>query len=119
MATAHAQRLKDYKARMQEGGFKRLSAYICRELVTLLEQERRKGECAGRLLERLLLGQARERPPYWTPAELSEKSEKRDAWKAARPKVPKRLTRVERSQCRKADWQRIKAEIEAEMRRSP
>ncbi len=62
MNTTNAERLRAYKARMKEAGFKRLSVYVHPDLATYLEQERKSNECGGRALERLLLGEARKRP---------------------------------------------------------
>jgi hypothetical protein len=62
MKTTNAERLRTYKLKMKEAGFKRLSVYVHPELATLLEQERKSSECGGRTLERLLLGKARKRP---------------------------------------------------------
>ena len=64
MSTTNAERLRVYKARMKEAGFKRLSLYVHPELAAFLEQERKPYECGGRTLERLLLGEARKRPPH-------------------------------------------------------
>ncbi len=60
--SANAERLKKYKAKMKDAGFKRLMVYIHPDLACLLEDERKPSECGGRTLERLLLGEARERP---------------------------------------------------------
>jgi hypothetical protein len=64
MPTTNAERLKVYKARMNQAGFKRLSVYVHPDLVSLLSSERELGECTGRTLERLLLGEAMERPRF-------------------------------------------------------
>lgn len=63
MSTTNAERLRTYKAKMKEAGFKRLSVYVHPELAAFLAQERQPHECGGRALERLLLGKARKRPP--------------------------------------------------------
>jgi len=63
--STNAERLRKYKAKMKEAGFKRLSVYVCAELVELLQRERLPHECGGRTLERLLLGEERKRPDYW------------------------------------------------------
>jgi hypothetical protein len=64
MPTTNADRLKVYKSRMQQSGFKRLSLYVHPELAALLKAKRKQGECGGRTLERLLLGEARKRPQF-------------------------------------------------------
>lgn len=63
MSTTNAERLRVYKAKMKQAGFKRLSVYAHPELTLYLKQECKPGECGGRTLERLLLGEARKRPP--------------------------------------------------------
>jgi hypothetical protein len=65
MPSKNAERLKVYKARMKEAGFHRISAWVHPDLVDLMTAERKAGECAGRELERMLLGQAKQRPPYY------------------------------------------------------
>jgi len=62
--SANAERIRKYKALMQAAGFKRLSAYIHPDLAKLLERQRQPHECTGRTLERLILGEARNRPDY-------------------------------------------------------
>lgn len=64
MSTSNAERLRAYKAKMKEAGFKRLSVYVHPALSAYLERERKAHECGGRTLERLLLGEARKRPPH-------------------------------------------------------
>jgi hypothetical protein len=64
MPTTNAQRLKVYKDRMQQSGFKRLSLYVHPDLAALLKAKARPGDCGGRTLERLLLGEARKRPQF-------------------------------------------------------
>lgn len=118
MQTTNAERLKAYKVRMREAGFKRLSVYVCPELAALLEKERRIGECGGRVLERLMLGEARKRPDYWTPEERAAKLEKLDAQQAARPIVSKRISRAERRVQRRVAWEKMRLEVAAEIRSS-
>lgn len=65
----NAQRLDKYKATMTAHGFQRMSFYGCAELAALLNKGRQPGECLGRTLERLLLGEAAKRPYYWTMEE--------------------------------------------------
>lgn len=64
MATTNAQRLKTYKTRMKQASFKRLSVWVHPDLASKLDAERRQGECTGRTLERLLLGEAKKRPHF-------------------------------------------------------
>lgn len=64
MKSTNADRLRTYKAKMKNAGFKRLSIYVHPELTAFLERERKPHECGGRTLERLLLGEARKRPPH-------------------------------------------------------
>lgn len=77
MPSTNAERLKKYKAKMREAGFKPLSVWVCPELVAMLAAQRHQYECGGRVLERLLLGEARKRPEYWTEAEQMAKAERR------------------------------------------
>ncbi len=62
MKTTNAGRLRAYKVKMHEAGFKRLSVYVHPDLVFFLKIEQKPNECGGRALERLLLGKSRERP---------------------------------------------------------
>ena len=71
--TSNKERLRKYRKRMDAAGFKRLSFYAAPELVTLIEEERKKRECGGRTLERLLLGQAMIRPDYYAEDEEVQK----------------------------------------------
>lgn len=64
MPTTNADRLKRYKARMKGEGFKRLSVWVHPDLANQLASERKQGECTGRTLERLVLGEARKRPHF-------------------------------------------------------
>jgi len=66
----NAARLVKYKTKMREAGFKRLSVWVCPELAAKLAAERQPYECGGRVLERLLLGEARKRPQYSADHEL-------------------------------------------------
>lgn len=72
-------RLKRYREKMAANGFKRLSFYAAPELVELIAKERKPSECGGRTLERLLLGEAKPRPDYWTAAERAQKAARRAA----------------------------------------
>ncbi|CAG9208475.1 hypothetical protein BGLA2_190031 [Burkholderia gladioli] len=71
MATT-AERLKAHSKRMRKAGFVQITAWASRDLVALLNKEKRAGECRGRTLERLLLGAVCERPAYWSEAERAE-----------------------------------------------
>ena len=62
--TTNAKRLALHKRRMKNAGFRRLSLWVSDELGQHLVNERRQGECGGRTLERLLLGEAAKRPTY-------------------------------------------------------
>ena len=70
---SNKERLKKYRKRMEAAGFKRLSFYAAPELVVLINEERKKSECGGRTLERLLLGQSLKRPDYYTNEERPSK----------------------------------------------
>ena len=69
-------RLKRYREKMAANGFKRLSFYAAPELVELIAKERKSSECGGRVLERLLLGEAKPRPEYWTRQEKAARAAK-------------------------------------------
>ena len=58
--------LKRYKAKMKDAGFKRLQLWVHPDLIKEIARQRRRTECGGRTLERLLLGSARPRP-LWIP----------------------------------------------------
>lgn len=64
MATTNAERLKTYKRRMKQSGFKQLSVWVHPDLVAKLTQEHATNECTGRTLERLILGEAKKRPHF-------------------------------------------------------
>lgn len=64
MATTNAERLKTYKTRMKQSGFKRLSVWVHPELAAKLMQDRKPNECTGRTLERMILGEAKKRPHF-------------------------------------------------------
>ena len=76
MTATPAERVKKYRAKMTAAGFTRLSFYAAPELAELLRREHRRGECGGRTLERLLLGEAMKRPDYYTPAEMASRAAK-------------------------------------------
>ncbi len=69
-------RLKRYREKMAANGFKRLSFYAAPELAELIARERQPYECGGRVLERLLLGEAKPRPEYWTRQEKAARAAK-------------------------------------------
>ena len=62
--TTNAERLALHKRRMKNADFHRLSVWVSDELAQHLANERRQGECGGRTLERLLLGEAAKRPTF-------------------------------------------------------
>lgn len=64
MTTTNAERLKVYKGRMKEAGFKRLSIWVHPDLAAHLDNERKPSECTGRTVERLVLGEAKKRPAF-------------------------------------------------------
>lgn len=74
---SNKERLKRYREKMTDNGFKRLSFYAAPELAELIARERQPYECGGRVLERLLLGEAKPRPVYWTAAERAQKAARR------------------------------------------
>lgn len=74
--SSNAERLKRYRAKMNDAGFKRLSFYAAPELAELIARERQPSECGGRVLERLLLGEAKPRPEYWTRQEKAARAAK-------------------------------------------
>ena len=53
-----------------------MSFYAAPELAELIARERKPSECGGRTLERLLLGEAKPRPQYWTAAEQAARAAK-------------------------------------------
>ena len=57
-----AKELVAYRLRLQELGWVRLNAWISPELRKHLASQRLKGDCNGRLLERMILGTAARRP---------------------------------------------------------
>lgn len=64
MASSNSERLARHKRKLQANGFTRMSVWIAPELAAMLTADRRRGECGGRVLERLLLGEARPRPKF-------------------------------------------------------
>lgn len=77
----NAERLRKYRHKMNEAGFRRLSFYVSPELAKLLDTERQPSECGGRVLERLILGQAAKRPDYWTSQEKAARQAKATAFR--------------------------------------
>lgn len=59
-----SERLALHKRRMKKAGFRRISVWVSGELAEKLTKERKLGECGGRTLERLLLGEAAKRPAF-------------------------------------------------------
>jgi len=59
-----AELLALYKRRLKNAGFRRITTWISPELDAFLLKEGRRGECMGRTLERLLLGEAATRPTF-------------------------------------------------------
>ncbi len=107
---SHARRLHEYRKRLTEAGFKRVSAYISFELIALLQSKKTSGECLGRTLERLLLGYVKIRPRYHLDRVITSidthlvDSERQGA-------VPTKLSRVELRELRRAEWKRLKLEV--------
>lgn len=62
--TRSAELLALHKRRMKNAGFRRISVWVSSELAEKLARERGPGECGGRTLERLLLGEAAKRPAF-------------------------------------------------------
>lgn len=80
--TRSAELLALHKRRMKNAGFRRLSLWVSAELAEKLASERRQGECGGRILERLLLGQAAKRPTYPHGSTEDEKQgPRRQVWR--------------------------------------
>lgn len=64
LTSRNAQRLAVHKGRMKQAGFQRLNVWVSAELAKKLDGERQLGECYGRILERLVLGEAEKRPKF-------------------------------------------------------
>ncbi len=71
--TTSAERLALYKRRMKKAGFRRISVWVSGELAEKLARERGPGECGGRTLERLLLGEVAKRPAFPYGSQEDEK----------------------------------------------
>lgn len=65
MPSTNAERLKIYKGRMKQAGFQRVSVWVHPDLINLMAANRKPSDCGGRVLERLLLGDAKQRPAYY------------------------------------------------------
>lgn len=76
--STNAERLALHKRRMKKAGFRRLSVWVSAELDQKLTREREQGECTGRTLERLLLGEAAKRPRFPHGPTEDEKAEQSD-----------------------------------------
>jgi len=111
MSTANhnAQRLAAYRQRLAEAGFKRISAYVPLDLIAHLQSQKAPGECVGRTLERLLLGNVKDRPQYYSEEEIAQKEARRQEW-AARRAQPKKAGRAERRALRRAECERLRQE---------
>ncbi|UYO95042.1 hypothetical protein [Pollutimonas sp. M17] len=109
MTNNNAQRLAAYRKRLEEGGFKRVSAYVSLDLVAYLQSQNAPGECIGRTLERLLLGSAKERPRYYSDEEMVRKEARRRERVTQRAQVRKAI-RVEQRALRRAEWERLRQE---------
>lgn len=107
-------RLAAYRQRLREAGFKRISAYVSLDLLDFLRSRRAQGECVGRTLERLLLGSAKNRPPYYSDEEIAKKESRRLEWAATRAQTRK-PTRAEQRVLRRAEWERLKTEVMEEL----
>jgi len=104
-----AQRLAAYRRRLEEAGFKRVSAYVSLDLITYLQSQKAQGECMGRTLERLLLGSARVRPQYYSEEEIADKEARRREWATQRAQARKE-SRAEQRARRRAEWERLRHE---------
>lgn len=108
----NAQHLLQYRQRLTEAGFKRVSAYISFELIAFLQSKKTGGECLGRTLERLLLGYAKIRPRYHLDEVITAIEAPIVDCEIQRAKPPK-LSRVELRELRQAEWKRLKLELMA------
>ena len=57
-----ADRMRRYKVALEEQGFTRIAAWCSPQLIKHLNDAALPGECRGRTLERLLIGQIAKRP---------------------------------------------------------
>lgn len=105
----NAQRLAAYRKRLEDSGFKRVSAYVSLELIAYLQSKKAKGECIGRTLERLLLGNKKDRPKYYSKEEIARKESRRQGWAAQRTQ-PKNLSRAEHRVLRRAEFEQLRRE---------
>ncbi|WP_439671444.1 hypothetical protein AEMCBJ_05110 [Cupriavidus necator] len=74
-------RLRKYEADRKEAGFREIRPCVHEDFLAKIKELRLPGECMGRTLERLILGEAVPRPPFWTPEEAAQRAAK----KAAKP----------------------------------
>lgn len=108
---SHAKHLHEYRQRLTEAGFKRVSAYISFELIAFLQSKKTGGECLGRTLERLLLGYVKTRPRYHSESIRAIETPIVDC---VNPRAePPKLSRVELRELRQAEWKRLKLELMA------
>lgn len=112
MSTANnnAQRLAAYRQRLDEAGFKRVSAYVSLDLIAFLQSKKVQGECLGRTLERLLLGSAKVRPQYYSDDEIAQKESRRREWARKRAQARK-ATRADLRALRRVEWERMRQEV--------
>lgn len=106
----HAKRLQEYRQLLKEAGFKRVSAYISFELIVFLKSKKQKGECLGRTLERLLLGNYKIRPGYHSDKDIRVgESQSNEA--AKQQSSPVGFTRAALRSHHQAEWKRLKNEV--------
>lgn len=74
----NARRLAAYRRRLEDAGFKRVSAYVSSDLIIYVQSQKERGECMGRTLERLLLGAAKVRPTYYSDEEIAQREARRE-----------------------------------------
>lgn len=105
----NAQRLAAYRKRLENAGFKRISAYVSLDLIAYLQSQKAQGECIGRTLERLLLGSIKNRPRYYSDEEMAQKEARRREWATWRVQSRK-IARSEQRALRRAEWERLRLE---------
>jgi len=106
---SNAQRLAAYRRRLEEAGFKRVSAYVSLYLIVYLQSQKERGECLGRTLERLLLGVAKARPKYYSDEEIADE-EARRCERAAQHAPVKKARRAEQREIRRVESERLRRE---------
>ncbi|MGX6570436.1 hypothetical protein [Cupriavidus necator] len=72
-------RLRKYEADRKEAGFREIRPCVHEDFLVKIKELRLPGECMGRTLERLILGEAVPRPPFWTPEEAAQRAMKKAA----------------------------------------